>query len=377
MLHILLFILKIIGIVLLCILGVLLLCIVCALFVPVRYRIEAVRKEGEGEPPVAVTVKVTWLLHFVNVLVRFAGELSVRARLAVIPVFRLPKKEKRGGDAKADTTEGAKAARKRKKEQKSEKDDTESETVTALPESGAAGRKTVTAAPESGNTAEPETPGKEIGKAAKKNRNAKESKKNKVTISIDATNKRKNENGETEAEADAEPGEKPSFVEKLRAIPEILRNIFVKIKSFFENIQYTIQNICDRIRSVSDTIAYYRGVIEGEPFRRSFALCKEELLTICKRLKPDRFEASLIVGMDDPAATGEILAVCGMLYPVLGPSVNVVGDFEKKRLEGRVFIKGKLRLFTFVRVAVRIYFNKDIRKLYRLLKKGGSINGGE
>jgi len=92
MLHILLLVLKIIGIVLLCILGMLILGTACALFVPVRYQIEAVRKEGKGEPPVAITVKITWLLHFVNVLVRFSGSLSVRARLMVFTVFRLPKR---------------------------------------------------------------------------------------------------------------------------------------------------------------------------------------------------------------------------------------------------------------------------------------------
>ena len=88
-----------------------------------------------------------------------------------------------------------------------------------------------------------------------------------------------------------------------------------------------------------------------------------------KSLKPKKFEAAFVVGTDDPASTGEILAVCGMLYPILGPQVNVVGDFERKRLEGHLLLKGKIRFFTFLRVAVKIYFNKDIRKLYKLLKK--------
>ncbi len=374
MLHILLLILKIIGIVLLCILGVLLLCIACALFVPVRYRIEAVRKEGEGEPPVAVTVKVTWLLHFVNVLVRFAGELSVLVRLTVIPVFRLPKKGKRGRKAEADKAESRKGRKKREKGKEPESHEKEAES----PDSGQTGGRSGTES--SAERADSENVTKvseqESAEGKRENRETAGNRSNyeyleaqEETDASGATNKRENENGETDAASEEKPDKKPTLWEKLRAIPEILRNIFVKIKSIFENIQYTIKNICDKIRSVLDTIEYYKGVIEGEPFKRSFALCKGELLAICKRLKPDRFEAALIVGMDDPAATGEILAVCGMLYPILGPKVNVVGEFERKRLEGRVFIKGKLRFFTFVRVAVRIYFNKDIRKLYGLLKK--------
>ncbi len=350
MLHILLLILKIIGIVLLCILGLLLLGIACALFVPVRYRIEAVRREGEGEPPVVVTVKVTWLLHFVNVLVRFNGSLSARARLLFITVFRLPKKEKRGCRDKTD-------GKKRRKEEAREPDQ---------PKGGETERKaaetTVTAhRKEAEKTPEEEGNGKTV-----EERNVEIQQTGKGRMSAEAA-----EGDEREAarEGDAESDKKPGFLDKLRTVPDILRRIFAKIKDIFENIQYTIQNICDKIRSVLDNIVYYRGVIEGETFQRSYALCKKELRAIVKSLKPNKFEAAFVVGTDDPASTGEILAVCGMLYPILGPQVNVVGDFERKRLEGRVFIKGKLRLFTFIRVAVRIYFNKDIRKLYGLLKK--------
>ena len=335
MLHILLLVLKIIGIVLLCILGMLILGTACALFVPVRYQIEAVRKEGEGEPPVAITVKITWLLHFVNVLVRFSGSLSVRARLMVFTVFRLPKREKRGS-AGQDDTENRKNKKRRKKEKK--------------PKSGEPGEK-------SGEDRKAEAAETE------------ETKADKETIPGDEVRGEPEDAQTADSENPADPDKKPTWMDKLRAIPGIIRSIFAKIKGFFENIQYTIQNICDKIRSVSDTIGYYREVIAGETFQRSFALCKGELQKIARSLKPKRFEAALVVGMDDPASTGEILAVCGMLYPILGPTVNVAGDFEKKRLEGRVFVKGKLRLFTFIRAAVRIYFNKDIRKLYGLLKK--------
>lgn len=341
MLHILLLILKIIGILLLCILGVLILGIVCALFVPVRYRIEVARKEGEGEPPVTATVKITWLLHFVNVLVRFTGNLSVRACLLFFTVFRLPKREKQGGRVKERERDRGKTRKKRKKEK----------------------------APETTSAAEVKSESRDTGDLTEK-RNTEEIWTDKGTTAPETTEGDEKENArKTAGEKSGEPDKKPTLWDKLRAIPKILRSIFTKIKSIFENMQYTIQNICDRIKSVSDTIEYYRGEIEGEAFQRSFALCKGELRSILKSLKPDKFEAALVVGTDDPAATGEILAVCGMLYPVLGPKVNVAGDFERKRLEGRVFIKGKLRFFTFVRTAVRIYFNKDIRKLYGLLKK--------
>lgn len=333
MLHILLLILKIIGILILCLLGALLLGIVCMLFVPVRYRIEAVRKEGEGEPPVVLRVKVTWLLHLVNLLVRFDGSLFVRARIMLITLFRLPKKEK-------NVKESRRAAESGKKKEKAAKNQSkihESELV-----------------------------------AAEKDRAQEDAAAQVQTTEI--TEDRPDEPIEnrpdesTEESADTTT-DKPSLMDKLRAVRKILRGIFIKIKGMFENIQYTIRKFCDKIKSASDTIDYYRGVIEGEPFRRSFALCQEELIRICRSLKPQKMQAKLVVGMDDPATTGEILAIWGMLYPWIGGQVDVAGDFEQKRLEGQVLVKGRIRFFTFLRVAVRIYFNKDIRKLYKLLKK--------
>lgn len=348
MLHILLLILKIIGILLLCLLGVLFLCIVCMLFVPVRYRIEALREEGEGKPPVVLQVKVTWLLHFVNMALRFDGSLFLRARLMIFTLFRLPKKEKKHkgrGRKKAEEQKYGETGTAGTLEEQDEK----REIGTDTDESVLAEQKT---APES--AADKTMPDNRPGQVQE-------------SVS-DAENTGDRPDESTEAYGE-ESGEKLSFWDKLRAIPEILRGIFIKIKSFFENIQYTIQKFCDKIKSVSDTIEYYRNVIEGEAFQRSFALCKGELVRIGKSLKPQKFQARLVVGMDDPAATGQILAVCGMLYPLIGGHVDVVGDFEKKRLEGHVFVKGKIRFFTFLRVAVKVYFNKDIRKLYKLLKK--------
>lgn len=317
MLHILLLILKIIGIVLLSILGILLLGIVCALFVPVRYRIEAVRQEGEGQPPAAIRVKVTWLLHLINFLIRFDGELFVRVRIFLLTILRIPQKEGRRKKAEQEESSGKKKEQKEQEDSvKQEKKEEPAEITQTLPEDESAGPMEA-----------------------------------------------------EEGEEDTDTQEKPGFWDKLRVIPKILQRLVEKIRHLFENIEYTINKFCDKIRSVSDTIEYYREVVEGEAFKRSFALCQGELLTIVKSLKPRKFEASLIVGMDDPASTGEILAVCGMLYPIIGGHVDVRGDFEQKRLEGKILIVGKLRMFTFLRTAVRIYFNKDIRKLYRLLKR--------
>lgn len=331
MLHIILLILKIIGVVLLSIVGIILLAFVCVLFVPVRYRVRLMREEGENAPPVTAYVKVTWLLHLINVLIRYPGKVMVRARILIFTLFRIPDKDKKAHkERKSDKSSKEKRKKGKDQEQQEEvpleadvSEEKQEQTVSETQEGAA-----VTAVPE---------PYEAFGGA---------------------------DEDFTESEEDSEDEENPSIFGKIRLI-------FKKMKEFFQNIRYTIRKFCDKIKSVLDNIQYYRELLEGEPFRNSMELCKKELSWMFKKLKPDKFEADLVVGMEDPAATGEILAVCGILYPLIGPHIRVVGDFEceKMRLEGRLYIRGKIRAFTFLRILIRIYFNKNIKQLIKILKK--------
>lgn len=336
MLHIILLILKIIGIILLCIIGILLLAAVCVLFVPVRYKVKVVREEGEGNPPVIAWIKVTWLLHLLNVLIRYPSKVTVRARILIFTVFRLPKKEKRG--KKPEKANEVKKAKQEKQEEIPAEPDMTADNQT----------QTVPTVPQDGEDV--------LVPAASENYTA--------------------FGGEEEEFADYEKSkeredEKDSFLAKIKAVFTRFRQIVEKIKGFFQNIQYTIRKICDKIKAVPDNIQYYREVLESDSFRQSFDLCKDELTRIIKKIKPDKFEADLVVGMENPAATGEILAVYGILYPLIGQHVRIVGDFECEQIhvEGRLYIRGKIRVFTFLRTVGRVYFNRDIKKLIRLLKK--------
>ena len=68
MLHILLMILKIIGIILLAIIGIALLIVILILFVPIRYRIQAHRYDDT-----MAKVNVSWLLSAIRFTLKYNG----------------------------------------------------------------------------------------------------------------------------------------------------------------------------------------------------------------------------------------------------------------------------------------------------------------
>ena len=76
-----------------------------------------------------------------------------------------------------------------------------------------------------------------------------------------------------------------------------------------------------------------------------------------------------MIGTGDPASTGQVIAIYGILYPLLGNHIDIIPDFEQQIVEGDLLIKGKITLFRLVKTAWIVYFNKDLRRLIKLLKR--------
>lgn len=366
MLHIILLILKIIGIVLLCILGILFFLILCVLLVPVRYRIEVNREDGENSPPVEVYIKITWFLHLINILIRYPADMIVRARILIFTIFRIPQKEfkgqKRGGKHKG------------KKRDKKAKEDTEKapqENTKSQADNECKERTEVRSTKRDSVARCDRVP--QSSEACRENEQitgssvAESEKQPEISYECEEQNK------EISEEKDGHPpaGKIRGLIEKIKKFVDKIKQTIEKIKRFFKNIQYTIGNLCDKIKSTLDNIEYYREVLESEPFKQSIDLCKNEVGIVLRKLKPDKFEADIIVGLDNPASTGEILAFYGMLYPMIGQHVHIAGDFasEGTHIKGWLYISGKIRALTFLRTAIKIYFNKNIKTLIKLLKK--------
>ena len=262
MLHIILLILKITGILLLCILGILLLAVCCVLFVPLRYRIEVFREEGEGKPSVNVRIRITWLLHLINILLCYPAEVYVRARIFLFTIFRMPKKEKKG----------------KKSEAQKDKDD----------QTDTAGKKDPA-----------RTEGTQIGK---KNEDAVKA-ENHVLAPVKTEGAEQMMQAEPETAEDAASAEAKkddtaqaqeasgligSWIRKIQEFLHKIKSVLQKIKAAVENIQYTIRHFCDKIKAVLDTIQYYREVMESEAFNHSLSLCRKQVVALLKEIKPDR-----------------------------------------------------------------------------------------
>ena len=156
-----------------------------------------------------------------------------------------------------------------------------------------------------------------------------------------------------------------------RTLLDFVRKLFSAIR----NIKYTIRKIYDKINHIIHNIRYYIKILQTESFKRAFVLCREQLLRLMKIVLPRKVSGTFTIGMEDPAATGQILSIYGILYPLIGDSITVIPDFEKPVMEGSFRFKGKITAFTLIRIAAIIYFDKDLKRVICLFKKEAVQNG--
>lgn len=305
---VLLSILKIIGIILLSLLGVLLVLLLLVLFVPVRYRLKALRSP-EDTVAVQVSARVTWLLHAISVSFRYPEKEYLKVRVLGIPVFR------------AGTQTGADTEREEKKTE--ERKETEA-----------------------------------TGEAAKTETTKTETTKTEAVKKAADTEAEDKKARKTQTEEASQETKKTGIL-----------NFFHKIWTALKNIKYTIQKICDKIKHIVRNIRYYSRVVQSDSFQRAWKLCRGEVFSLVRSILPKKLTGNITVGTGDPASTAQILAVHGILYPLIGNHIFITPDFENSVLEGDFYMKGRITVFKVLKTAARIYFSKDLRRVIRLLKR--------
>lgn len=328
LLHILLFLLKLIGIVLLVILGLIVLILAIILLTPIRYRIGASKYQtiqAEG--------KVTWLFRLIEMVFKLdtgaeeGKRLHLSFRIAWLKLYDNQKpKEKRIKQKKTRKT-------------KSKPESKQSEKVIQ---------------------AKPEQPEAKV-----------------QPIKTEQVAEMKHEEKLIE-------GPKESAVEKiLRLAKNVANKILSLIRGVFSLIcsilgipskimdgLEKLENFFTKLREKKEAfLAFYNETHNHQWFTAFWHRLKKLLLRILPRA--DRLY--LHFGFEDPATTGQVLGSLSILYPICGEKMELCPEFNEEILEGEVKCHGRIRPVSLAIFAVKSFLNKQffsMVKQFKVLLKG-------
>ncbi len=163
----------------------------------------------------------------------------------------------------------------------------------------------------------------------------------------------------------------PSFFERLgRALGAVFRWIRQGVRFIWHlparllavprKIVFTIQKFCGKIKN-------WKHFLQEEKTRQAISLLWRECRRFLRHLLPRRMGGSVLFGMENPAVTGEILAVLGAAYPVHKNKIRFCPAFDRQVLEGEVWCRGRVFGIVLLVILCRLYFNKNIQYCYRTI----------
>lgn len=137
--------------------------------------------------------------------------------------------------------------------------------------------------------------------------------------------------------------------------PRGIRQLFL----WFQNVIKIVRKIKKKVHSVQDLV----DILRSDAGKAFICIVKENVIHLWKQIHPRRMRGKVIFGTGDPCSTGELLGVFALFYAWYGNGVQIIPDFEQKRIEGNVSFRGRIRMITLICIAWRIIKNKDGRKL--------------
>ena len=323
-----LFLLKLIGIILLVLLGLILTLLVLVLFVPVRYRIS-----GSVLDDKTVRVKLHWLLHLLVFSVSYEKkEFAAEFRILGFRLFPREKKKsalddtdfddiiRQPSEASVDHNHEAMLHDIEEAGDESVKESLQEEPqLTAMEYSGVS-----------------ETDGTEESEVPQKDRFTEKSEESRSNHQKDERQQKRK--------------------------PERKFNIFVnKCKRFIE-----------RVKQIPDKISAVHKIISDEGNHKVVSLVWKQIRYLLRHSRFRKVKTDLTFSAGNPAETGQILGVLCMFPMLYRYEVSLMPDFESEQwyLRGTFEIKGHVRLVHVLYSGIQLWKEKEVRRfINRMMKK--------
>jgi len=334
-----LFILKIIGIVLLSILGIVLLLLLAVLFVPIRYRL-VLKKEPEEK--LRFQGKIRWLLGAISAKVSYEEDLAYVVRIFGFPFI------------KSDSSE--------------DKDETEEDEIGAevFDETKNTGKELEAEVFDGAKNTreEPETEKIEVDKYEIIDEIIEEKEKNENTSMIEQSKEEEVGIEERLSEDENRTFEKMKvpFNEKVKyKIKSFFEKICNVVKSVFYKCKEMWQNVSDGEEKLSDKVSQVWEFLNASETEAGKNVILDALKRLFGHILPRKWKGFVRFGMSNPANTGKILGVISVIYGLTGALPEIYPEFEQEILEVDLMAKGRIRISYLLRLFLNVWFDKNFK----------------
>lgn len=359
--HVLLLILKILGIILGSIVGVVLFLVLLVALVPIRYAGYLDKNEK-----LYAKARGSWLLHLLHItFVLEDKETELKVKLFGFTIY--PKKEKPQKPKKKKKKKSKKPEKAGKEKIKNEpavpavqedKQEEEQENLT-LEQPVEMSEEYTDAGTEELHEEKAEAPAEEQADDLTQENSEDGTEEQPVEQAAEQIEEQTAEQSEEQNTED-----KTDFFDKLEKILDKADDAF---EGFSDKIKNIYDNIAEKLENIYNKWVKLKNIVDDERVTRTVKLALKLVGKALKHILPRRIKGYAEYGFDDPSTTGYISAVLGALYGRLGEAFTFNPDFSEKKLNANVKFRGRIRIGRLGLIALRLLLNRDFKYSKKLI----------
>ena len=146
-----------------------------------------------------------------------------------------------------------------------------------------------------------------------------------------------------------------------------------RILDFFSNLAENMNKVIKKRDMILQKITGVRSLLEKPYTKKVLKDGKVLLKKMWKHVRPRKLQGNIHFGLEDPATTGQLLGVVGMLYPVYRNHFVIAPDFEQQIFEGKIYAKGRVQIGRMTFLALRFMLTRDF---FKTVQRARTIIGG-
>lgn len=325
MLHIILFILKILGLAVLFLLGLLLVVTLLVLLVPVRYQ-----AEGSYYGKVKGKVRVFWLLHILSVTVAYEKDVTLTVRLLGFRIFK-PKKINE------------------------ELRDAEDIMVQAMEVKG----------PEMAKEAAEnvkEDGGRPRDREEESHRRSEAQKEENLRRLKDQEERNHSQSRAVNEFSPIQPQLPPP---KENPFCRLISKLKKKLFEFFMRFKLLYRRIRDTLNTAKEKKEQIQAWVSDKKNQKTVKLLFRQVKKLIRHIFPRKGKGNVTFGFEDPYLTGQVLTYASVIYPFCHKHLNLYPVFDQAIFTAEGNFRGRIRIGTVLLIGTRMLLDRNFRTLLK------------
>lgn len=126
---------------------------------------------------------------------------------------------------------------------------------------------------------------------------------------------------------------------------------------------FSFTGMYDRLKGIGRKAGECMTVIRQE--EKLLRLLWKRLRMLLKHVLPRRLKGKIRFGFEDPYMTGQVLMFISPFYGTYARRLTIIPVFEEPVLDGEVMMTGRIRIGTIIWIAVLLWREPDIRRIWK------------